>query len=303
MPEAGRLGSPPRGTMGVTIEVMVEFLIITGLSGAGRSQAGATLEDLGWFVIDNMPTALIAKVAELAIDSGSTRDRVAIVVGRDAEQLRGLVDEVDQLRARGLNVRTLFLEASEEVLVRRFEGTRRRHPLGMEGVAESIAEERVRLEPIREAADLIIDTSDLNVHQLRERLADIFVGGGPDTMRISVVSFGFKHGLPLDVDMVFDVRFLPNPHWVPELEKLTGLQDEVRDYVFAQPGASEFAQKVDDMLGFLLPSFVREGKSYLSVAIGCTGGHHRSVAFAEELVERIRARGYTASVFHRDISR
>jgi RNase adapter protein RapZ len=282
---------------------VAEFLIITGQSGAGRSQAGATLEDLGWFVIDNMPTALIAKVAELATDPGSTKDRIAIVVGRDSSQLAELEAEVDQLRSRGLPVRTLFLEASDEVLVRRFEGTRRRHPLGLEGVADAISEERTRLEPIRARADVIIDTSDLNVNQLRERLVDLFVGGRPDTMRISVVSFGFKHGLPLDVDMVFDVRFLPNPHWVPELERMTGLDPEVKEYVFSQPGAEEFAERLDDLLGFLLPCFVREGKSYLSLAIGCTGGHHRSVALAEEMAARIRSRGYTASVFHRDISR
>ena len=285
------------------MSLMAEFLIITGLSGAGRSQAGAALEDLGWFVIDNMPTALITKVAELATDPGSTKDRVAIVVGRDSDQLAELGGEVVHLRSRGLRVRTLFLEASEEVLVRRFEGTRRRHPLGREGVAEAISEERNRLEPIRATADVIIDTSDINVNQLRERLADLFVGGRPDTLQISVVSFGFKHGLPLDVDMVFDVRFLPNPHWVPELESLTGLDREVRDYVFSRPGATEFAAKLDDLFDFLLPSFVREGKSYLSVGIGCTGGRHRSVAFAQEMVNRIRLLGYDASVFHRDITK
>jgi RNase adapter protein RapZ len=282
---------------------MAEFLIITGLSGAGRSQAGATLEDLGWFVIDNMPTALIAKVAELATDPGSSKDRVAIVVGRDFDQLAELGSEVEHLRARGLKVTTLFLEASEEVLVRRFEGTRRRHPLGLEGVAGAIAEERSRLQPIRAIADVIMDTSDLNVHQLRERLADLFVGGRADTMQISVVSFGFKYGLPLDVDMLFDVRFLPNPHWVPELEPQTGLDDEVRQYVFSQADAVEFAARVEDLLSFLLPCYVKEGKSYLGVAIGCTGGRHRSVAFAEEIVSRIRERGYAASVFHRDIAR
>jgi len=282
---------------------MAEFLIITGLSGAGRSQAGATLEDMGWFVIDNMPTALIAKVAELALDPGSTKDRVAIVVGRDAAQIDELGGEVSHLRSRGLQVRTLFLEAADDVLIRRFEGTRRRHPLGREGVTEAIAMERLRLEPIRAMADVIVDTSDLNVNQLRERLLDLFVDVRHETMQISVVSFGFKHGLPLDVDMLFDVRFLPNPHWVSELEPQTGLDAPVRAYVFAQPEAVEFAARLDDLLGFLLPCYVREGKSYLSMAIGCTGGHHRSVAFAEEMGQRIRNRGFGASVFHRDIAR
>jgi UPF0042 nucleotide-binding protein len=282
---------------------MAEFLIITGMSGAGRSQAGATLEDLGWFVIDNMPTALITQVAELIAAPGSTTDRVVLVVGRDAEQLDQLVVAVDQLRASGSQVRTLFLEASDEVLVRRFEGTRRRHPLGQEGVTEAIALERERLGSIRALADVVVDTTDLNVNQLRERLIDLFTTDRADPMHISVMSFGFQHGLPLDVDNVFDVRFLPNPHWIEELRPLTGLDEPVRDYVLGQPDAVEFVRKVDDFLGFLLPAYVKEGKSYLTVAVGCTGGRHRSVALAEELGARVRARGYDPAVYHRDVGR
>jgi UPF0042 nucleotide-binding protein len=282
---------------------MAEFLVITGLSGAGRSQAGATLEDLGWFVIDNMPTALIMKVAELASTPGSTKDRVALVVGRDAEQLEELESAVAQLRADGLEVRTLFLEASDEVLIRRFEGTRRRHPLGQEGVREAIRLERERLETIRAEADVIVDTSELNVNQLRERLIDLFTDAHGEPMQISVVSFGFKHGLPLDVDNVFDVRFLPNPHWIDELKPLTGLDEPVRRYVLEQPEAVDFICRVDDLLEFLLPCYVDEGKSYLSVAIGCTGGRHRSVVIAEELARRIRSRGFEPVVYHRDIAR
>ena len=282
---------------------MAEFVIITGLSGAGRSQAGATLEDLGWFVVDNLPTALILQVAELAMAPGSTRDRVVLVVGRDIEQLDELSSAVAELRGRGVLVRTVFLDASDEVLVRRFEGTRRRHPLGREKVLEAIAAERDKLMPIRMVADLVIDTSDLNVNQLRERLIDLFTDDRVEPMQISVVSFGFKYGLPLDVDNVFDVRFLPNPHWVPELRELTGLDRSVRDYVLGQPEAGAFLDRVDELLEFLLPCYVREGKSYMSVAVGCTGGQHRSVALAEEIAERIEDQGYSATVFHRDISR
>jgi UPF0042 nucleotide-binding protein len=282
---------------------VAEYLIITGLSGAGRSQAGATLEDLGWFVIDNMPTALITKVAELVLAPGTETDRVTFVVGRDADQLGELEAAIGQLRSTGSKVTVLFLEASDEVLVRRFEGTRRRHPLGREGVTEAIATERERLEGIRELADVVVDTSELNVNQLRERLVDLFPTGQSPSMQLSVMSFGFKHGLPLDVDTVFDVRFLPNPHWVEELRPLTGLDAPVRDYVLGQSAAQEFLTRVDDLLSFLLPAYVQEGKSYLTVAIGCTGGRHRSVALAEDLAARIRDRGFSPTVYHRDVNR
>ena len=281
---------------------MAEFLIITGLSGAGRSQAGATLEDMGWFVIDNMPTALITKVAELVGAPGSETDRVALVVGRDAGQLEDLKAAVTQLRGSS-RVMVLFLEAADEVLVRRFEGTRRRHPLGREGVTEAIALERERLQPIRELADVVVDTSELNVHQLRERLTDLFVADEFQAMQVSLMSFGFKHGVPLDVDSVFDCRFLPNPHWVEELRPLTGLDEPVRNYVLGMPEAQELLSKLDDLLAFLLPAYVKEGKSYLTIAVGCTGGHHRSVAIAEELANRIRAHGFEPGVHHRDIAR
>ncbi len=285
------------------MDMVAQFLIITGMSGAGRSQAGATLEDLGWFVIDNMPTALITKVAELRAAPGSTTDRVALVVGRDVQQLEELDAAVHQLRASGSVVRTLFLEASDEVLVRRFEGTRRRHPLGQEGVTEAISEERRRMEPIRALADVVVDTTDLNVNQLRERLIDLFTTDWAEPMQISVMSFGFKHGVPLDVDNVFDARFLPNPHWIDELRPLTGLDEPVRDFVLCQPEAKQFVRMVDDLLGFLLPAYVKEGRSYLTVAVGCTGGRHRSVALAEELGARVRGRGYDPAVYHRDLKR
>jgi UPF0042 nucleotide-binding protein len=282
---------------------MAEFVIVTGLSGAGRSQTGATLEDLGWFVVDNLPTALILDFAALATAPGSGRDRVVLVVGRDIEQLGELVPAVEELRRQGITVRTVFLDASDEVLVRRFEGTRRRHPLGREKVLEAIALERERLMPIRATADLVVDTSDLNVNQLRDRLVHLFMDRDSEPMQITVVSFGFKFGLPPDVDNVFDVRFLPNPYWVPELKELTGLDERVRDYVLESGQALEFVGRVDDLLAFLLPCYVEEGKSYISVALGCTGGRHRSVVLAEEIAARIRKGGFAAAVFHRDISR
>ena len=282
---------------------MAEFVIVTGMSGAGRSQAGATFEDLGWFVVDNLPTALILDFAALATAPGSNRDRVVLVVGRDIEQLGGLVPAVAELRRQGITVRTVYLDASDEVLVHRFEGTRRRHPLGREKILEAIAQERDRLMPIRESADLVIDTSDLNVNQLRTRLIDLFMADGGEPIEISVVSFGYKYGLPPDVDNVFDARFLPNPHWVPELRDLTGLDERVRDYVLDAPGALEYLGRLDDLLGFVLPSYVKEGKSYITVAVGCTGGRHRSVVLAEELAGRIRKQGFGAAVFHRDIAR
>ena len=285
---------------------MAEFLIITGLSGAGRSQAGATFEDLGWFVIDNMPTPLITKVAELVPADGSdpNSERVALVVGRQAGQLNELTGAVDELAATtGGRVKVLFLEASDEVLVRRFEGTRRRHPVAAaEGVAESIALERELLRPIREAADVIIDTTDLNVHQLRRRLIETFTPT-TETMQIQVMSFGFKHGVPLDTDTVFDCRFLPNPHWVDELRPLTGLDEPVRRFVLGQPATSEFINRVDHLLALVLPAYVSEGKSYLTIAVGCTGGRHRSVVLAEELAQRIGRYGFAPLVHHRDIDR
>lgn len=282
---------------------MAEFLVVTGLSGAGRSQAGATLEDIGWYVMDNIPTALINKVAELVSGPAPETQRLALVVGRHAGQLGELQAAIDQLKASGELVRVLFLDSSDEVLVRRFEGTRRRHPFGEEGVVEAIADERRRLEGIKEMADVVVDTSDLNVNQLRERLAELFSNGETIAMQILVLSFGFKHGVPLDVDNVLDVRFLPNPHWVEAMRPLTGLDEPVRRYVLAQPEAKEFLDRVEHLLQFLVPAYVNEGKSYLTIAIGCTGGRHRSVVLAEEIADSLRRLGYNPSTTHRDVER
>ena len=277
--------------------------MVTGLSGAGRSQAGAALEDLGWYVMDNIPTPLITKVAELVSGPGNEVQKVALVVGRQVSQLDELRVAIDQLRASGERVKVLFLDASDEVLVRRFEGTRRRHPLGQEGVADAIADERGRLESIKEMADVVVDTSDLNVNQLRERVADLFAADEPAAMQILVLSFGFKHGVPLDVDNVLDVRFLPNPHWVEAMRPMTGLDEPVRRYVLGQPQAREFLDRVGHLFKFLVPAYIQEGKSYLTIAVGCTGGRHRSVVLAEEIAAQLRDLGFNPSVIHRDVER
>jgi UPF0042 nucleotide-binding protein len=284
---------------------MSDYLIITGLSGAGRSTAAATFEDLGWFVIDNMPPALITKVAELVSVPGSETEKVALVVGRGgSEYLDDVEPALKALRSTGARVRMLFLDASDDVLVRRFEGTRRRHPLAAEGVIGSISQERRMLDPILAQADVVVDTSDLNVHQLRGRLIDLFEREDQAaSLQVTVVSFGYKHGVPLDADLVFDCRFLPNPHWVEELRPLTGLDPPVRRYVMDQCETPPFLDKLDDLFSLLLPAYVKEGKSYLTVAIGCTGGQHRSVVLAEELAERIEARGFEPTLHHRDVHR
>ena len=282
---------------------MSEFLVVTGMSGAGRSTAADSLEDLGWFVIDNLPAVLIQKMAEMVNLPGAEIERVALVIGRGGD-LGEVPGVLEALRSNGNRVRVLFLDASDEVLLRRYEGTRRRHPLAARGVEESIADERRLLAPVRDQADLLIDTGELNTNQLRSRVLDAFGDeGGATSMRTSVVSFGYKYGLPLDVDVVFDCRFLPNPFWIEELRPFSGLDAPVREYVLSQPETKDFLEKVDGLLTGILPSFVREGKSYLTIALGCTGGRHRSVALAEALGERIGEHGHPVAVFHRDVER
>jgi UPF0042 nucleotide-binding protein len=283
---------------------MSEYLVVTGMSGAGRSTAGATLEDLGWFVIDNMPSALISKVSELVDGTGSEMERVAFVVGRGGGDLDDVLPAVDALEAGRNRVRILFLDAADDVLIRRFEGTRRRHPQAARGVVDSIADERLLLNGLRDRADLVIDTGELNTNQLRTRLMEVFGGEGSDsTMRTSILSFGFKHGVPLDVDLMFDCRFLPNPYWDESLRSHSGLEPQVRKYVLDRPETAEFLDKLDDLLTMLIPAYRREGKSYLTVAMGCTGGRHRSVVLAEELARRLADQGMPTTVFHRDVER
>jgi UPF0042 nucleotide-binding protein len=283
---------------------MSEFIVITGLSGAGRSQAADDLEDLGWFVIDNLPPSLIPKVAELARAPGTSIDKVALVVGT-GQYHEEVADALDVLRGTGARVRILFLDASDDVLVRRYEGSRRRHPLATgESVGDAIEHEREILGAVKEMADVVVDTSELNVHQLRARLVDLFGGDSPaGGLQTSVVSFGYKNGVPLDVDIVLDCRFLPNPHWVDELRPLTGLDEDVRRYVVDDPQTKDFLERLDALLGPLLPAYVREGKTYLTIALGCTGGRHRSVVMAEEVARLLRRHGFEPTVTHRDVDR
>jgi RNase adapter protein RapZ len=283
---------------------MNQIVVITGLSGAGRSSAADDLEDLGWFVIDNLPPSLIPKVAELASGPGVGVDRVALVVGTGPYHGE-VVEALDALRATGADLRIVFLDASTEVLVRRFDSTRRRHPLAAgESVADAIEHEREVLEPVRAAADVVIDTSELNVHQLRGRIVELFGSDVPAAgMQTTVVSFGYKHGLPLDADMVVDCRFLPNPYWDERLRPMTGRDGEIREFVLTREETGEFLRRLDRLLAVLLPAYVKEGKSYLSLAFGCTGGRHRSVVIAEEVATSLRRMGFEPVVHHRDVDR
>lgn len=282
---------------------MADFVVISGLSGAGRSTAADVFEDLDWFVIDNLPPVLIPKVGELAAFPGSEIDRVVLVAGT-GQLLEELPAAIDALRATTARVRVVFLEASDDALIRRYGSTRRPHPLSDEGVINAVTEERVILQPVKDKADLVIDTSELNVHQLRHRLNTLFADDEERTgMRVSVLSFGFKHGMPTDVDLVLDARFLPNPFWVPELRSRSGLDTPVREYVIGQPETMAFLENLESMLTLCMPAYEREGKAYLTVAIGCTGGRHRSVVLAEEIAKRIESHGYAPSVSHRDIAR
>jgi UPF0042 nucleotide-binding protein len=284
----------------------VAFVIITGLSGAGKSHAIKCFEDMGFFCVDNLPTTLIPTFADLVARSHQTASRVALGVDvREGEYLTHLLDTLGELRGRGHAVEVLFLEASEEALVRRYRETRRRHPLAPEGnLVEGIRAERKALSTMREVADRIVDTSTLTVHQLKDRLIEMYVSPGQRTgLTISLVSFGFKHGVPFDADLVFDVRFLPNPHFVEGLRPLDGRDARVREFILSHAESRELLRRLEDFLGFVLPAYQREGKAYLTVAIGCTGGRHRSVALVEELKGFLQRLGLAASVVHRDMDR
>jgi len=281
---------------------MSEVLLVTGMSGAGRSTVSAALEDLGWFVIDNLPLELVVRVGELASVGSNDYAGVAFILGRSgAVQPEALLAVERELQQRHDNAKILFLDAPDEVLIHRFEGTRRRHPFAAATLAESIAGERALLLSIRDAADLVIDTGSINTNQLRRRIVETFTDASAmESLRVSLVSFGYAYGIPRDVDLVFDCRFLPNPHWVEELRPLTGLDEPVAHYVLAQEPAEHFLRDVVALLQWQIPAFAKEGKSYLSIAIGCTGGRHRSVALAEEIRRRLDIEN---AVFHRDIAR
>jgi UPF0042 nucleotide-binding protein len=281
-----------------------ELVIITGMSGSGKASALKAFEDLGYYCVDNLPVELIPRFAELAQQSGEIR-RTALVVdvreGEGLDKLPGILKEV----RRQIPTRVIYLEASDAVLLRRFSETRRPHPLGTgEPVRASLQAERKRLQPIRKLADLVIDTSKFNVHELRAHVLDSFKREASDhNILVSCVSFGFKHGVPEDADLVFDVRFLPNPHFVPEFRPLTGRHPRVARYIRSFPQTQEFLTRISELLIYLLPHYIREGKSYLTISFGCTGGQHRSVMMAEEVSRHLRRAGYRVKVVHRDSPR
>jgi UPF0042 nucleotide-binding protein len=281
-----------------------DLAIITGMSGAGRSTAANVLEDLGWFVVDNLPPALLPTLAELGGRSRGDVARMAAVVDvRSRAFFADLTAALAQLAADGSDPRIIFLEASDDALVRRHEAVRRPHPLQGDGrLVDGISREREMLRDLRADADIVLDTTDLNVHELGSKVLSAFE---QDTagLHATVMSFGFKYGLPVDADLVADARFLPNPYWVPELRPLTGRDDAVRDYVLAQVGAAEFLDTYEQLLDIIGAGYQREGKRYVTVAIGCTGGKHRSVAIAEDLAARMRTHGVDATVLHRDLGR
>jgi UPF0042 nucleotide-binding protein len=279
-------------------------MIITGLSGAGRSQTSNVLEDIGYFVVDNLPTTLISDLVSTVGLAEGDRSRIAVVTDtRTGMNANDLDSAIIGLQRDGIRTTVLFLDADDEVLARRFEETRRPHPAEGSSLGSAIANERANFEPVRAMADVIVDTSDLNVHQLRDKLHEVFAGvDSAPTMRVDISSFGFKRGTPRVVDLMFDVRFLPNPYWISELRQQTGLDAPVREYVFNHEEAGEFLSKTTDMLDFLLPHYEAEGKSYLTIAIGCTGGRHRSVALSEAIAQHLRASGVETSVHHRDVS-
>ncbi|MGZ4559878.1 MAG: RNase adapter RapZ [Mycobacteriaceae bacterium] len=284
----------------------VEVAVVTGLSGAGRSTAAKVLEDLGWFVVDNLPPELITTVVDLGAQSRAGLTKIAVVMDVRSRRFTGdLAAVIRKLDDKGLRPRVLFLEASDALLIRRFEHVRRSHPLQGDGrLADGIATERELLAPLRAEADLVVDTTALSVHDLREKIEDAFGTKSSSQTKVMVLSFGYKYGLPMDADLVVDVRFLPNPHWIPELRGHTGRDSEVRDYVLGQEGAEEFLDRYHELLRLMSAGYRREGKRYLTLAVGCTGGKHRSVAIAEELAARIRdLDDVPVRVVHRDLGR
>jgi len=280
-------------------------VIITGLSGAGRSQAANVFEDIGYFVVDNLPTDLIADLVRSVGAVEGSRSKVAVVADTRAGMNAENLDEaIKELHRDGVRTTVLFLTADDRVLARRFEETRRPHPVDATSLQRAIEAERVAFEDVRAMSDVIIDTTDYNVHQLRDALRASFAHeSGPAPMRVDVTSFGFKRGMPRVADLMFDVRFLPNPHWIPELRPQTGRDRAVREYVFSNPEAGEFLSRVTGLLEFLIPLYEAEGKSYLTIAIGCTGGHHRSVALTEAIAAHLADAGVSTVVHHRDIER
>ena len=281
-----------------------EIVVVTGMSGAGRSTAADALEDHGWYVVENIPPPLLPALLDL-VGPRPELGRLALAVDtRDRTFFNELTSALEAMRERGFDPHVLFLEAADEVLVRRFESSRRPHPLQDDGrVLDGITRERELVREMRGNADLVIDTSFLNVHELSAKVAAAFAEPGAQKLRATVMSFGYKYGIPVDADLVVDVRFLPNPHWVPELRPLTGLDAEVSDYVVEQPRAREFLDRYSELLKFVADGYLHEGKRYVTIAVGCTGGKHRSVAMTEHLAARLVKEGVETLVLHRDLGR
>lgn len=291
------------GPAGESDQCRLELVIVTGLSGAGRSTVALALEDAGYYVVDNLPQSLVESMVELAERSEGTARRMALILDvRSRAFSSDLVGTVQHLRDQGYRPRVIYLESTDESLIRRYGSARRRHPMQGDGrLADGIAAERALLATARGEADLVIDTSDLNPNQLRARVEAIFRGGEESRLVVTMLSFGYKYGLPGDADLVVDVRFLPNPHWVPELREQTGRDPDVSRYVLDQPGATDFLTTYVALLQGLMPGYEREGKRDLTVAVGCTGGKHRSVAISEEIGRRLAAGGVPVRVYHRDL--
>lgn len=285
----------------------MEFVIISGLSGAGKSKAASFMEDTGFYVVDNMPAALIPKFAELCMASPGKYERVALVTDiRGGQTFDGLFEALDALHSMGCQYKILFVEATTETIIKRYKETRRIHPLLRPGetLADAVSQERKDLEPVRRRAEYIIDTSTLSTSKLRGEVLRLFGGDSAvPAMSVNVISFGFKYGIPIEADLVFDVRFLPNPYYVPELRGLTGLDEGVRDYVFSNPQSDEFLKRLSDFVSYLLPRYAEEGKTSLTIAVGCTGGHHRSVAVAHALAQFVAGQGFPVTESHRDMGR
>jgi len=300
-----RIDGPDAGDEQMAAESETTLVVVTGLSGGGRSTVARALENVGYYVVDNLPQALMLDMAELAFKAGGAARRTAMVLDvRSRAFSTDLVGAIRELKERGFSPRVVFVDADDEVLIRRFESVRRSHPLQGDGrLADGIAVERGLLEEARDQADVIIDTSHLNVNQLRRRIEELFGGEDARRLRVTVLSFGFKYGLPPDADFVLDARFLPNPYWVPELREHTGREEAVSAYVLGQEGADAFVASYADLVNATTTGFEREGKRYLTVAVGCTGGKHRSVAIAEELASRLRHSGLAANAQHRDLGR
>jgi UPF0042 nucleotide-binding protein len=284
-----------------------EVLILTGMSGAGRSTVAHALEDLGWYVVDNLPPTLLSDLINQSLNSEISALAVVVDV-RGGKFFDELASSLSQLKKSGTDFRVAFLDATDQALVQRFESTRRPHPLQGSGrIVDGIAAEREKLQELLAQADVVIDTSNLNVHQLEKRTAEIFAQGLTQSVRVNVLSFGYKYGIPVDADLVLDCRFIPNPHWTPELRPLSGLDEKVKINVLANPGVGEFVNTYVSLIQQMLPGYLREGKKYLTVAIGCTGGKHRSVSVAREIADKLNGDGagltISAHASHRDVGR